>query len=320
MTLSAFIGRTRIPQTVAAILCLLAAGSARAQSNSWDGYLNNTQWYVPAANLLAYVTTGSTFANPEATADQTIWHITSATNGAFSGTSTAEFTHGILTITSTTSMSGTVNEAGQLIILFSNPGQPTTIGLGQVRGSEAEPYLEMQMITGEDGTYVSHWAYMAQYEEGTELPPLEITGATIWDQWSWIEGTDWDFQSVPLFGTGETGTFQITNFDNGYFWGSGSGPSGSPAESFTLLGSATPEGNVLFNLLADGELISLTGFITGNITNGQMTLTPYDPDTGPGAPGTASVVPEPATAALAAAALAVLALRAARIRRRLTNS
>jgi hypothetical protein len=94
------------------------------------------------------------------------------------------------------------------------------------------------------------------------------------------------------------GNFTITNYRNGYFWGSGSGPAGSSASHSTQLGSITPEGNVLFNMLTGQStptLLTLTG---------QMVLRTYefsgsDPALGP--VGVAAVVPEPAASVMALA-------------------
>ena len=87
--------------------------------------------------------------------------------------------------------------------------------------------------------------------------------------------------------------------------------SGSPGESFTQLGSITPEGNVLFNALdGSGNLVSLTGLVTGGRWDGRMELRSYEfsgaePSFGPLG---VAVVPEPGGASLVAMAAAALAL------------
>jgi len=97
------------------------------------------------------------------------------------------------------------------------------------------------------------------------------------------------------------GSFTITNDRNGYFWGSGSGPAGTLGESFTQLGSITPEGNVLFNVLTGQSvptLLTLTGQITGEPLTARMALRTYEfsgSDPAFGAVGYAVIVPEPTT-------------------------
>lgn len=115
------------------------------------------------------------------------------------------------------------------------------------------------------------------------------------------------------------GSFTITNDRNGYFRGSGSGPAGTLGESFTQLGSITPEGNVLFNVLAGSStptLLTFTGQVTGGPLTGQMALrthefSAYDPAFGP--LGVASVVPDPSAWLFVAAGVAGMAAAARRL-------
>lgn len=295
------------------VIALALAGAARAQSTTWDSILSNTQWFVPAPNLLAYVATGTTFSDPVPVADQTVWTIPSVQNGSFTGTSQAVFQLGTSTLfTSTTTMNGMVTDSGQVRIVFTQPDTPATIGIGQVRVINDVYFLEMQMITGMDDFYVTHWAYMAPYNGNpSSLPPLVIPPDELHsEEWKWIEGTEWDLYNEDLFGLGGSGTFSITNYDGGYFWGYGSGSVGSNTESFTLLGSATPEGNILFNILSHGILTSMTGVISGSAGGASMTLRTYSTEGSIGDPGAAYLIPEPATTSfLLAGALAALARR-----------
>ena len=41
-------------------------------------------------------------------------------------------------------------------------------------------------------------------------------------------------QPARMFGTTAPGTFKITNYNNGYFWGIGVGPQGSTVGNFTV--------------------------------------------------------------------------------------
>jgi hypothetical protein len=180
--------------------------------------------------------------------------------------------------------------------------------------------MEMQMISGPSGgPYITHWAYMMPYDPDTFTPPSPLPNADLTStQWAWTVGSRWDFRSDSLFGLGGVGQFTITNYRNGYFWGSGTGPAGSPYETFTQLGSITPEGNVLFNILdASGSLVSLAGLVVGGPETGGMELRQYDfssdePSFGP--LGVAMVVPEPGAIGLAAVAALALGLRFSRPR------
>jgi hypothetical protein len=290
---------------------------AAAQSTTWDSLLTNSLWYVPAENLLAYMATSSNFANPQAVADQTLWNIGTSVNGVFSGTSIAEFKAGPLTFSSTTTMNGLVTDAGQVRIIFTQPDTPATIGIGQVREIGSHTFLEMQMITGEEDLYITHWAYMASYDGNPEnLPNLEISPSQLRsEEWSWMAGTSWSLQNDDLFGTGQTGSFFLTSYHNGYYWGTGTGPEGSATETFSVLGSATPEGNILFNVLSGTTLTSLTGVISGTGATGHMLLRSYSTEGTFGNPGLAQVVPEPATAMLVLGGAGVL-IGLQRLRRR----
>lgn len=65
-----------------------------------------------------------------------------------------------------------------------------------------------------------------------------------------------------------------------------------------MIGWATPEGNILFNILNDGVMTNLTGQITGTSMNGAMTLRSYDDQVEFGDAAVAQVVPEPGVVAL----------------------
>ncbi|MFM9181905.1 MAG: hypothetical protein ACKOV8_11800 [Phycisphaerales bacterium] len=185
----------------------------------------------------------------------------------------------------------------------------TTIGIGQFREVAGTTAMQMQMISGQAGAaYVTHWAYMLPYDPSTFTPPTPMPNGDLTSmQWAWTLGTTWTCQSDALFGPGGVGTFTITNYRNGYFWGTGSGAVGSSNESFTHLGSITPEGNVLFNVLADSDspsLVTLAGQVTGGPTDGRMVLRSYEfsgsePAFGPEG---FAVVPAPGAIALLGAA------------------
>ena len=301
----------------ACVVAIVLATPATSLCGTWDSLLTNSKWYVPEENLLAYMGGGSSFTSPPPTVlwDQTLWALGTSVDGRFSGSSQATFyVSPAVSFSSTSSILGIATEIGQIRMQFtSDSGGSKTIGIGQFRDVGGTTAVQMQMVSGPSGgPYTTHWAYMLPYDPDTFTPPDPLPNADITStQWAWTIDTRWMFQSDSLFGPGGVGSFTITDYRNGYFWGSGEGPAGSPGESFTQLGSITPEGNVLFNVLdGSGNLISLTGLVTGDRWNGRMALRTYDfsgsdPSFGPIG---IAVVPEPSGGALAAAAAAAAAV------------
>ena len=305
---------------VGGALALALLGPARALAGTWDSLLSNSHWYVPEENLLAFMSTsGSSFTNPPPLVlwDQTLWALGTAVDGRFSGSSQATFyVTPERSFSQNTSIQGIATEAGQIRMRFTpTSGGDAIIGIGQFRDVAGTTAMEMQMISGPSGgPYITHWAYMLPYDPDTFTPPNPLPNDDLTSpQWAWTVGNHWDFRSDSLFGPGGEGQFTITNYRNGYFWGSGTGPAGSPYETFTQLGSITPEGNVLFNILdASGSLVSLAGLVVGGPESGRMELRMYDfsgDDPSFGTLGVAMVVPEPGTLGLAAVAILALGLR-----------
>jgi hypothetical protein len=136
--------------------------------------------------------------------------------------------------------------------------------------------MEMQMITGQN-LLITHWAYMTPYNPATFSPPVaQPILANSVPEWAWTSGTRWRIASPSMFGTTTPGRFVMSNYQNGYFWGSGAAPSANSAGDFTLLGSVTPEGRVLFNTLSRGTLTSLYGSASGDPSGAQMLVSTYD--------------------------------------------
>ena len=61
----------------------------------WDAAFSNSHWYVPVPQLLAYAAPATGFSNPIAIGDQTLWSLGTATNGAFTGFSSAQLAIGL---------------------------------------------------------------------------------------------------------------------------------------------------------------------------------------------------------------------------------
>ena len=309
-------GGWSIGSLFACVVAIVLATPATSLCGTWDSLLTNSKWYVPEENLLAYMGGGTSFTSPPPTVlwDQTLWALGTSVDGRFSGSSQATFyVSPAVSFSSTSSILGIATEIGQVRMQFTSSGGAKTIGIGQFRDVGGTTAVQMQMVSGPSGgPYTTHWAYMLPYDPDTFTPPDPLPNANITStQWAWTIDTHWMFQNDSLFGPGGVGSFTITDYRNGYFWGSGEGPAGSPGESFTQLGSITPEGNVLFNVLdGSGNLISLTGLVTGDRWNGRMALRTYefsgsDPSFGPIG---IAVVPEPSGGALAAAAAVALVL------------
>jgi hypothetical protein len=284
-----------------------AAGNRMTMGTRWDSLLSNSYWYVPEENLLAYMSSSTSFTTPPPVSlwDQTLWSLGTATDGRFAGSSQATFyVSPENSFGSTTSIVGLATEFGQIRMRFTpTSGGSPVIGVGQFRQVNGKTAMQMQMISGQAGeAYTTHWAYMLPYDPGSFTPPDPRPDTALTStEWAWTPGTTWAYQSDQLFGSGGVGNFTITNYRNGYFWGSGSGPAGTLGESFTQLGSITPEGNVLFNVLTGQSaptLLTLTGQITGGPLSGQMALRTYEfsgSDPAFGAVGFAVIVPELST-------------------------
>ena len=246
-------------------------------SNRWDQLLSDSTWYVPAANLLAYEV-DSTTSDPTPVSDQTIWSIGQAEGGRFTGQSYATIVNpsGVSNSVVTT-MDGVVTKSGQVRITFTNPVGSTITGIGQVRKVNGVEAIEMQMITGNNGSYTTHWAYMLPLTDST-TPPDPATD--LGDQTSyfstkyrWLLGTRWKFDSL---GPKTKGVFTISGYRKGYFWGQGRERGSN--ETFDVLGSITPEGNFFLNAMdTDGfELrFSQGGRLRGPRRQAKAQLRPY---------------------------------------------
>lgn len=255
---------------------LVAWAAPAAAQSQWDSVITNSNWYVSVPQMLAYGSSSTSFADPFPVGDQTLWALGTSTNGVFTGTSAAELAVGPITTTSSMSIQGYVSPSGQITMLFTDPNTGlVTVGLGMMREVDGVTTMEMQMITGTT-LLVTHWAYMLPYDPATFTPPsAQVVPSNASPQWAWTEGTPWRVISPALFGTSAPGRFVITDYKSGYFWGQGIGPDGA---RFTLIGSITPEGKVLFSALPsdDPQLTNLYGDVSGTAAGAAMLLGEYD--------------------------------------------
>lgn len=103
--------------TTAAAIMAGAGGSAFAQSAIWDATLSNSNWYVPMPQLLAYAAPATGFSNPIPIGDQTLWRLGAASNGAFTGISSAQLAIGLAHHVENSTIQGFVTTAGQITML-----------------------------------------------------------------------------------------------------------------------------------------------------------------------------------------------------------
>ena len=266
---------------LAAVFALmLLDGSAHCQSTNWDSLLTGSQWFVPTQNLLAYITSTSSLTKNIQVGDQTLWSITNCVNGVFTGISSQSLTIPISATSppssaSNTAMNGVITTAGQVQINFTQTNGDVTIALGNYRDVGGTNFIEMQMLSQvASAQNVTHWAYMESYTNAnypTNTPTIPSLLAT---NWAWMQGTTWNIEDDGFFGANGSGTFSVSIYNSGYFWGDGSSTTNG---DFTLIGSATPEGNLILGLLntETGVQTSLFGDITGNASNSLMSLSTY---------------------------------------------
>jgi len=132
----------------------------------WN-FFKDSYWYVPAANLRAYIyTPGSqevTFAT-----DQTVIHITDYRRGYFWGVTGVQLGDGNI---SYRSLVGSVTPAGSVYLAFTpfDAGRNATVtqGFGEMQKKLGQWTMVNQMSSG-PGAQLSmfHWAYMLQTKPG----------------------------------------------------------------------------------------------------------------------------------------------------------
>jgi len=268
-------------------LFLASTGSAATTSSRWD-WLAQTVWYVPTENLLAYAT-DLQLNDPFPIGDQTLWYINQCADGQFSGEAVTKLS--VSPVPTNASFTGVVTPLGQIRMEFaSTEGQPPIIGIGQMRFVQGAWRAQMQMAT-QGNSLVTHWAYMCELAPGATAPeansPLLDTNF-LSDEWRWLEGSHWAIRDTAMFGSASEGVFSIDGYRNGYFWGSG-----TSTQPFNVLGSTTPEGNLLLLVSVEGAPLAVrTGVIEQTSSGGQMALRTYE---GEPAIGSAWTIADPAS-------------------------
>jgi hypothetical protein len=217
--------------------------------------LAGTRWYVPAENLLAYLTDPALRAR-KAVADQTVWSIATAEGSRFQGTARTRLwtaaPGGFTQLAATTSaLDGELGKDGAVTIVFTpeDPDQPPTVGYGRLREVDGEWRMEMQMATGTTALTL-HWAYMTPWTaDGAPpgIPARALEGSLRSEEWSWLPDTAWSATDRALFPGGAS--FTIVHYRNGYLWGEGATADATPLR---IAGSITPEGSTYLLFSVDG--------------------------------------------------------------------
>ena len=281
---------------IAIFLILAGSQIIVAQSTDYTSILQaNPYYYVPQDNTLAFQSSLIGFA-PSPVGDQTLWNFTNAytSNNStyFTGTATGYIN---TTNGSTSSISGTINSSGYVYINFISSSE-TNVGVGQFTNVGGVNQFLMQTHSGSAASYINHWSYMAPTNSLNQITlQSESSVATyptnsIWNEYSWIAGSEWQYNAASLQGLG---SFAISSYNNGYFIGAGLSEN---TTAFEILGSVTPTGAILFNYT--GPTGDYLGSLWGNIEGTTMNLVTYDSSGNPILDGTAQLVPEPSTYAL----------------------
>ena len=283
--------------TILAILLILAGTQITvAQSTDYTSILQaNPYYYVPQDNTLAFQSSLRGFA-PSPVGDQTLWNFTNSYTSNNSTYFTGIATGYINTTNgSTSSISGKINSLGNVYINFiSSSG--TNVGVGQFVNVGGVNQFLMQTHSGSAASYINHWSYMAPTNSLNQITlQSESSVATyptnsIWNEYSWLAGSEWQYNAASLQGLG---SFAISSYNNGYFIGAGLSEN---TTAFEILASVTPTGAILFNYT--GPTGDYLGSLWGNIEGTTMNLVTYDSSGNPILDGTAQLVPEPSTYAL----------------------
>lgn len=108
--------------------------------------------------------------------------------------------------------------------------------------------------------------------EGTTHPGEQATYRS--GRYPWLRGTSWRIE--PQGRKRARGRFTINGYRNGYFWGAGRERGSN--ESFQVLGSITPEGNLVLNAIDSDDFqlrLSQGGLLQGPRRQAQAKLRPY---------------------------------------------
>jgi len=252
--------------------------SAQYTSTNWDSILSNQNYYDPSQSLVAQqAQIANGLNNPYVVGDSTTWAFGPVVNGQWTGTATGHISvNNGAPNTSNLTLSGSIGTNGQWKILFTDTSSgAVTIGVGVMQLVNGVWQPIAQTITNPNPV-TAHWAYNVPYDPATTTPPAANTysayPSVTSPMYSWINGTTWTIKNSSLFGSNSPGTLTFSGFNNGFIWGSGSGPNST---SYSSLGSVTPYGNVVLGFLNNGVMSAMWGTIASNPFYSAMNLADY---------------------------------------------
>lgn len=147
--------------------------------STWD-WLTGTYWYVPADNLLAYLSRPAT-QHVTPVNDQTVFYIRESRNGYFWGNTVVQLSDRPRTCYF---LFGSVSPVGNVLLTFTPAEDVTTEtvvthGSGVMTVRDGQAAMLNQMSSGPATSQVSHWAYMLQTVEGdaswSSLPGVNVS-------------------------------------------------------------------------------------------------------------------------------------------------
>ncbi|MDG3006527.1 hypothetical protein [Paludisphaera mucosa] len=152
-------------------------GKPSPTASRW-GWLANTYWYVPTANLPATIfdpASGSLVP----VLDQTVYHISGYRNGYFWGETVSQIGPGS---PASSALVGSVTPQGRVLLSFTS-STGVVQGYGEMTRQHGQWTMENQMFTTtSSGTQIGHWAYMVQTRPGMKswasLPSVGVSVPT----------------------------------------------------------------------------------------------------------------------------------------------
>jgi uncharacterized protein YhjY with autotransporter beta-barrel domain len=255
----------------------------------WDSVLSNKNYYDPTPNHLIYEAfLGAGLNNPIPFGTLVTWAFGPVVNGQWSGTAYGTSYQAGNYIYNPQTLTGSVDANGNWKILFTNTDSgKVVIGIGSMElYNNIWSPVAQTFSTG--NPIMTHWAYNVPYDPSVFTPPgaenYQVYPSITSPGNAWFQGTTWKITNKSFFGSNSPGSITFTNFNNGFIWGVGNGPSGSANSSFSAIGSVTPYGKVLVGLLSNGQLNVMWGSMTSNPFASTITLADYGYGTDTGTP------------------------------------
>lgn len=270
-------------------LLIVTPASAQTTITYWDQVLSNKNYYDPTPNHITYeafVQTG--LDHPLALGNLVTWAFGPVTNGQWTGTAYGtQYRNGTYNYSPQT-LQGTVDANGNWKIIFTNTDSgKVIIGIGtmELYNGVWSPVAQT-FSTG--NPIIAHWAYNVPYNPSIFTPPgpenYQVLPSVTSPEYAWLKGTTWTINNKSFFGSNAPATVTFSNFNNGYIWGAGTGPTGSVNSTFSSLASVTPYGRVLLGLMNGGQPNVMWGTIDYNPFGARITLEDYGYGTDTGTP------------------------------------